>query len=190
MERAVFLDRDGVINELVFNPQTGEYESPLSENDLKIKPEIFLDLKKLKKAGFLLFVVSNQPNYAKGKAALESLYKINQLLFKQMLDHGIEFSDYFYCYHHPNGVVKDYSGECLCRKPNPYFLLEAQKKYDIDMSQSWLVGDQDSDVQCGQSAGVKTILINETLSRKKRGMAVPDYQATDLAQAVKTILKI
>ena len=188
MKRAVFLDRDGVINELVLNPQTGEYESPLSENDLKIAPEVFLSLRRLKRAGFLLFVVSNQPNYAKGKASLELLQGINQLLSKQMVDNGVKFSGYFYCFHHPDGVVKDYSGECLCRKPKPYFLLEAQKKYDIDMRQSWLVGDQDGDVQCGQAAGVKTILVNETRSGKKRGESMPDYQVANLTEGVKAIL--
>ena len=184
MKRAVFLDRDGVINELVLNPQTGQYESPLSEDDLKIAPEVFSNLRKIQKAGFLLFVVSNQPNYAKGKATLESLHRINQFLSRQMLDNNVGFSDYFYCYHHPDGVVKDYSKECLCRKPGPYFLLEAQKKYDIDMAQSWLVGDQDSDVQCAQRAGVRSILIEETRSVKKRGNSAPDYQAVNLTEAV------
>jgi D-glycero-D-manno-heptose 1,7-bisphosphate phosphatase len=174
MNRAVFLDRDGVINELVLNPQTKEYESPLSEKDLKIAPEIFTSLKKLNNAGFLLFVVSNQPNYAKGKSSLEFLHTINQLLSKQMDEHGVGFTEYYYCYHHPDGVVKEYSGDCLCRKPKPFFLLEAQKKYDIDMKHSWMVGDQDTDIQCGQAAGVRTIRVSETLN---------------LAQAVKIILK-
>ena len=189
MKRAVFLDRDGVINELVFNPQTGAYESPLSENDLKISPKIFSDLKKLKAAGFLLFVVSNQPNYAKGKATMESLHRINQSLSRQMVDNGVEFSDYFYCYHHPAGVIKEYSGECLCRKPKPNFLIEAQKKYDLDMKRSWMVGDQDSDVLCGQAAGVKTVLINEPRSKEKRENSIPDYWAVNLSAAVKAILE-
>ncbi len=188
MNKAVFLDRDGVINELVYNPQTGEYESPLKENDLKIAPEVFSDLRDLKKAGFLLFVVSNQPNYAKGKSTLESLHRINQFLAKQMVDHGVEFSDYFYCFHHPDGVVKDYSGECLCRKPKPYFILEAEKRYDINLKQSWLVGDQDCDVQCGRAAGVKTILIEEKRSAQKRKDSLPDYHVANLGEAVKTIL--
>lgn len=173
MKRAVFLDRDGVINELVLNPQTGKYESPLSEGDFKIAPEVFSDLRRLQNAGFLLFIVSNQPNYAKGKTTLEFLHRINGLLSKQMTENGIGISDYFYCYHHPKGIVKDYSGECHCRKPKPYFLLEAQMRYGIDMKQSWMVGDQDTDMQCGQAAKVKTILINKTLN---------------LTQAVKTIL--
>lgn len=188
MNKAVFLDRDGIINELIFNLKTGEYESPLSENDLRIAPEVFDCLRILKKEGFLLFVVSNQPNCAKGKATLESLYRINRLLCKQMTENDVEFSDYFYCYHHPDGVVKGYSGKCLCRKPEPYYLIEAQKKYGIDMGQSWFIGDQDSDVQCGQAAGVKTILVNEAHSRKKRGESVPDYYVINLAEAVEIIL--
>jgi D-glycero-D-manno-heptose 1,7-bisphosphate phosphatase len=189
VNKAVFLDRDGVINELIFNSQTGEYESPLAEDDLKIAPKVFSSLKKLQQKEFLLFIVSNQPNYAKGKATLESLDKIHQCLTKQMIAHDIEFTDCFYCYHHPVGIVKDYSGECDCRKPKPYFLIEAQKKYDINMQQSWFIGDQDSDVQCGQAAGVKTILINEPHSQKKRGNSSPDYYVNDLAEAVEVILK-
>lgn len=189
MNKAVFLDRDGVINELIFNPQTEEYESPLTEDDLKIAPEIFTLLKKLRDQGFLLLMISNQPNYAKGKATLELLDKIHQRLAKQMVANGIEFTEYFYCYHHPNGIVDGYAGECICRKPKPYFLIEAQKKYDINMKQSWFVGDQDSDVQCGQAAGVKTILINEAHSQKKRGSSLPDYYVNDFAEAVEVILQ-
>ena len=189
MDKAVFLDRDGVINELVLNPQTGEYESPLSENDIKFAPEIFPSLRSLKKAGFLLFVVSNQPNYAKGKLSLELLQKINQSFFKQVFDNGVELSDCFYCFHHPRGVVHDHSGECVCRKPKPYFLLEAQKKYNVDMERSWMVGDQDTDIECGQRAGVKTILVEEKHSSKKRGNSVPDHQVLDLADAANIILK-
>jgi D-glycero-D-manno-heptose 1,7-bisphosphate phosphatase len=190
VNKAVFLDRDGIINELILNPQTEEYESPLSENDLEISPEVFSSLKSLQEAGFLLFVVSNQPNYAKGKVALEVLHKINQRLAQLMLDNEVQFTEYFYCYHHPKGVVKDYSGECQCRKPKPYYLIEAQRKYNINLGPSWFVGDQDCDVQCGQAAGVKTILVNERHSKKKRGNSTPDYHVNNLVEAVEIMLKI
>lgn len=189
MAKAIFLDRDGVINQLAYNPKTKEYESPLSEKDLKIIPRIFRPLKKLKKKGFLLFIVSNQPNYAKGKSSLRTLYKIHNLLHRKMIDKGIEFTEYFYCYHHPRGVVKNYSRKCLCRKPKPYFIFKAKRKYELDMQQSWFIGDQDSDVLCGQAAGVRTILIKEKCSKNKRGQSQPDYCVDSLDEAVDIILK-
>lgn len=188
--KAVFLDRDGVLNRLVYNPITDEYESPCFEKDVEILPQVFGPLRKLKKKGFLLFVISNQPGYAKGKTSLETLHKIHQILCKRMTDNGVEFSEYFYCYHHPEGVVKDYAVKCRCRKPKPYYLLEAQKKYGLNMEQSWFIGDQDFDVLCGQAAGVRTILINEDRSKNKRGQSKPDYYVNNLVEAADTILKV
>jgi D-glycero-D-manno-heptose 1,7-bisphosphate phosphatase len=106
-----------------------------------------------------------------------------------MVNNGIDFNEYFYCYHHPQGVIKDYSGQCPCRKPKPHFLLKAREKYDIDMGQSWIVGDQDSDILCGQAAGVNTILIEEKHSKNKRGKSRPNYYAESLDRAVDIILK-
>jgi len=187
--QAVFLDRDGVINQLIYNPATKEYESPLLESDLKIFPQSFAALKRLQERDFLLFVVSNQPSYAKGKTSLAALHKIHQLLHEQMTANGIEFNGYFYCYHHPRGLVEDYSRECLCRKPKPYFLFEAEKKYGLDMQRSWFIGDQDCDVLCGQAAGTRTILIEEKGSGNKRGQAQPDYRVSGLGEAVEIILE-
>ncbi|MDO8662422.1 MAG: HAD-IIIA family hydrolase [Candidatus Omnitrophota bacterium] len=189
MSGAIFLDRDGVINQLVYNPKTKEYESPLSEKDLKIIPRIFRPLKKLKKKGFLLFIISNQPSYAKGKTTLETLCKIHKLLHRKMAGKGIVFSEYFYCYHHPEGVVKNYSRKCLCRKPKPYFILKAKRKYGLDMQQSWFIGDQDCDVLCGQAAGIRSILIQERRSKNKRGQSQPDAYVGSLDEAVGIILK-
>lgn len=187
---AIFLDRDGVVNQLVYNPETKEYESPLSEKDLKIIPRIFSPLKKLKQKGFFLFIVSNQPSYAKGKTALGTLHRIHKLMHKKMIARGVEFNEYFYCYHHPEGIVKNYSGKCLCRKPKPYFIFKAKKKYGLDIRQSWFIGDQDSDVLCGQAAGARTILIKERHSKNKRGQSKPDYYVDSLAEAADIILKL
>ncbi|MEI7463195.1 MAG: HAD-IIIA family hydrolase [Candidatus Taylorbacteria bacterium] len=189
MNKAVFLDRDGVINKLVLNPKTGEYESPHEVKDLELIPNVLLPVKTLYDCGYHLFVVSNQPSFAKGKTTLENIKKIHLGLQKMIEDRGIIITEYYYCYHHPLGIVPEYSGECDCRKPKPFFINKAKEDYDIDLSQSWMIGDQDSDVEFGKAAGVKTIMIRNEHSRKKRGSSSPDYSVDNLSESINLILK-
>ncbi len=183
MERAAFLDRDGVLNELVFNPATGEYESPHHLADLALVPGMELGLKELQEAGYLLFLVSNQPSFAKGKTSLEEIKAIHERLHQALLGWGIRFRAYYYCYHHPESLVPELKGPCACRKPSPHFLLEAAREHGVDLGRSWMVGDQDSDVQCGRAAGTRTVLVENARSAKKRGASRPDFRAADLRQA-------
>lgn len=187
MSQAVFLDRDGVINELIYNGATGEYESPHVPEDLIIFPYVISCLERLKEDGYLLFLISNQPSYAKGKTTLENIKKIEARLSQFMVQAGIFFTEYYYCYHHPQGIVPEYTCVCQCRKPGNYFLLQAEKNYGLDLKQSWLIGDQDSDIFCGQASGMKTVLLNQPLSQSKRGKSRPDYYAADLVEATEWI---
>src|SRR5665647_398655 len=127
MNPAVFLDRDGVINDLVLNPDTGEYEPPHSADDLVISPEVIRSLCDIQAAGFDLFLVSNQPDCAKGKTTLGQIQAVHEKLDQILKSKGIFFRDYYYCYHHPNGIVPEYSIACECRKPKPFFLLKAAR---------------------------------------------------------------
>jgi len=188
MNKAVFLDRDGVINRLIFNPKTGEFESPHYPQDLEFFPEALTEIKKLYDKGFLLFLVSNQPSFAKGKTTLENIKNIHLELEKKIKDYAIIFKEFYYCYHHPDGIVTDYSGDCDCRKPKPFFINKAVSDYDVDKNYSWFIGDQDSDINCGKNGGLKTILINEEHSVKKRGKSFPDYKVNNLKEAVNIIL--
>lgn len=190
MKKAVFLDRDGVINQLIFNTKTGEYESPHFVDDLVIYPYVAKSLIELKSYGYMLFLISNQPSYAKGKTTFENIKAIHNEIHSCMVGNGIKFDDYFYCYHHPNGTVPEYTFECQCRKPKPFFLQEAGKKYGLDMARSWLIGDQDSDIFCGKAGGVRTILINNEHSSHKRGKSRPDYQTDNLLSAVELITQL
>jgi D-glycero-D-manno-heptose 1,7-bisphosphate phosphatase len=156
---AVFLDRDGVINRNVMNPVTLAWEAPLSVQSFVLTPNALAVLSALRQAGFLLFLVSNQPNYAKGKTSLEVLEAIHQHLLKLLARQGIEFTAFYYCLHHPHGVVPSHSGPCACRKPAPFFLLRARDEFGLDMERSWMVGDRASDIACGQAAGVHTIRV-------------------------------
>ena len=187
MKRAIFLDRDGVINKLVYNPKTKEYGAPLDKKNLAFYPSAIPALRKFKKMDFLLFLISNQPDYAKGKTGLKNLKAVHHRFHRFLEKHGIKFTKYYYCYHHPEGIVKGYAHRCPCRKPNPYFLLKAKEKYGLDMKNSWLIGDRDADIFCGQAAGVRTIQIKEKYSRQKRGKSRPGFYAGNLKGALKII---
>ena len=188
MKKAVFLDRDGVLNELVLNPVTGEYEPPHSPDDLILFPYVIESLLILQVAEFELFLVSNQPDYAKGKTTLEMIHAVHARFDHILTSGGIHFREYYYCYHHPNGIVPEYSFACECRKPKPWFLLKASQDYGINLEKSWLIGDRDSDIECGRAAGTRTIMIEEPHSSGLRGSSHPDNFAENLKDAVMIIL--
>ena len=158
-KKAVFFDRDGVLNRLILNPATGAFEAPQRLEDLKVTENLPGLLKPLQDAGYALFVVSNQPDAAKGKASLDSLKAIHAELDRHLKAGGILFTEYYYCYHHPQGIVPELSGRCQCRKPSPYFIKKALADYQLDAAASWMLGDLDTDMACGKAAGVKTLLI-------------------------------
>jgi D-glycero-D-manno-heptose 1,7-bisphosphate phosphatase len=188
LKRAVFLDRDGVLNRLVFNPATQAFESPHRPEDLAIHPRLGESLEPLQKAGFLLFLVSNQPSFAKGKATLEALRAVHGLLERRIEGLGLRFSGYFYCYHHPESLVPELKVICGCRKPGTLFLEQAIQAFGLERGLSWMVGDQDSDIECGIRAGLRTVLIQTPESADKRGASRPDFQAEDLEAATRLIL--
>jgi D-glycero-D-manno-heptose 1,7-bisphosphate phosphatase len=185
---AVFLDRDGVINEDVFYPETGEWEAPLDPDHLVLRPGVLPALARLAAAGFALVLVSNQAAHAKGKVALERLVAVDRHLRAILADAGIGFTDFCYSYSHPQGVVPGFSGPSLERKPSPYFLFVAAARHDLDLAQSWMVGDRDTDVQCGAAAGVRTILVANPHAGEKAGGTAPDARSADLAEAVEIII--
>ncbi len=190
MVEAVFLDRDGVLNELVLNPATGEYEPPHRIEDMRLFPYAIECLEKLQDSGYELFLISNQPDYAKGKTTLEALEKVHKKFDQLLTSQGIHFREYYYCFHHPQGIIPEYASECICRKPKPFFLFKAEEDYNIDLGNSWMIGDRDTDIECGKAGGTKTILIEESLSVHKRGKSLPDYKTKNLKEAVNIILQI
>jgi D-glycero-D-manno-heptose 1,7-bisphosphate phosphatase len=188
MKPAVFLDRDGVINDLVLNPGTGGYEPPHSPDNFFFIPDAIASLRILQEAGYYLFLVSNQPDYAKGKTTLEQIHAVQERLDHLMKSEGVLFREYYYCYHHPTGIVPEYSFACECRKPKPFFILKAAREYGIDLTQSWMVGDRDTDIVCGKEAGTRTILIKNSHSSGYQGLSKPEFTAANLKDAVRIIL--
>jgi D-glycero-D-manno-heptose 1,7-bisphosphate phosphatase len=145
--KAVFLDRDGVLNR-----EMGDYVCRLEDFHIL---DNFEALKKLQERGYLLIVATNQGGLAKGWYNEDELSTMHQQLRETYKSHGVEFTDMFYCPHHP-----EFTGDCDCRKPKPGLLLRGIEKYNIDPAQSYFIGDRERDVVAGTAAGVTGILIN------------------------------
>ena len=186
---AIFLDRDGVINALVLNPATGRMESPLNPGDVQVLDGVIPSLVRLQESGYSLLLVSNQPNYALGKSTIDVLGAIHNRIANEFREAGIRFTRFSYCLHHPKGVVSGYSGLCVCRKPSPWFLLRARDDFGYSLPDSWMIGDQPTDTQCGKAAGVHTIRIDSgaALATPKVAPAA-DYLVWNLPEAVEIIL--
>lgn len=190
-KQAVFLDRDGVLNELALNPKNGEYESPHETSAVHMMPGATVAAKKLQDAGFALFIVSNQPSFAKGKTSLENIHAIANFVESNLKAAGATLLRAYYCYHHPDGTVPPYAGACRCRKPKPQFLFDARDEFGLDLSESWMIGDQDSDVECGRRAGCKTVAVANARSAHRRpGKEAPTLSARDLADAADKIIAL
>lgn len=185
MVGAVFLDRDGVINENVFYRDTGEVEAPRTLADYRILPGALEAMRRLQHANFLLFLVSNQPNQAKRKATQADHEAIHSHLMQVLDRASITLTEAFYCFHHPNAFENALRMPCVCRKPSPYFLLLAARKYALNMGCSWMVGDRDTDILCGHEAHVRTIRISNL---NEENQIDADFRVSDLAGAARIII--
>ncbi len=191
---ACFLDRDGVINEIVYNEDTEQLDSPLSIPEFCFLPGVIEGLKKLSGSGMELFVVSNQPAAAKGKATLAALYDINTFMVKELLKEGVEIAEVLICPHHPAGSSRTKEKflvrKCGCRKPEPGLLLQIMKKHNIDAEHSYMIGDAYTDMLAGRNAGVKTAFVGDykcdVCGRLK--YAKPDVIGRNLLEVAEEIL--
>jgi D-glycero-D-manno-heptose 1,7-bisphosphate phosphatase len=181
---AAFLDRDGVLNDLVPDPRTGMPESPLAPEQVVLLPGAANAVKRLRAAGYVLVGVSNQPAAAKGIVSPEALERVQARTLELLEWEGAVFDDFEICPHHPEGVVPELARVCDCRKPAPGMLFRAARKLDLDLGASWMIGDTDADVETGAAAGCRTILVENPRSAHKRsGAADPDLRAHDVAAA-------
>jgi D-glycero-D-manno-heptose 1,7-bisphosphate phosphatase len=186
---AVFVDRDGVINELVPDPVSGQPESPLRPEDVRLISGAQVALRSLADAGWRLVGVSNQPAAAKGKISLEALRAVQARVLELLASEGVRFDAFKLCLHHPDGVVPELTGACECRKPAPGMLLEAVRELGLDPAVCWIVGDTDGDVAAGRAAGCRTALVEYPGSAHKRASDPdPDTMVSSLAAAATVIL--
>lgn len=180
---AVFLDRDGVLNDPVPRPQGGPFESPLEPTDVGLAAGAGSGVRALRAAGFVLIGVSNQPAAAKRQCPLDSLRAVHDRVVTLLRAEGVELDAWYYCYHHPDGLEEGLRDECSCRKPKPGLLLAAADELHIDLRTSWIIGDSDADIAAGRRAGCRTVLVEHPATLHRRGAEIPDLRAPDLKSA-------
>lgn len=172
MRRAVFLDRDGVINRVVL--RDGKPYPPANFAEMEILPGVRAALLALHDAGFILIVVTNQPDVARGTTPLAVVEEINDYLAR-----CLPIDEFRTCYH-------DGKDGCDCRKPLPGALIAAARLHDIDLGSSYMVGDRWRDTEAGQRAGCKTVFIDYGYDEKQP--EATDYRVQSLAEAAQIIL--
>ncbi len=170
--RAIFLDRDGVINRAVV--REGKPYPPANVSEVQIIPGVAVALQRLKDAGFLLIVVSNQPDVARGTTPRETVEEINTFLAS-----NLPVDRFIMCYH-------DSGDGCKCRKPLPGMLLAGAEEFDIDLASSYMVGDRWRDVDAGIAAGCRTLFIDFGYDEKQPDSSTP--KVSSLLEAAKIIL--
>ncbi|MBD3748797.1 MAG: HAD family hydrolase [Sphingobacteriales bacterium] len=146
-KKAVFLDRDGVINK-----ELGDYVCRFE--DFEILPHNYDALLEIQRRGYLIFVATNQGGLAKGWYSIEELDKMHQHLIADYASHGITITEIYYCPHHPN-----FTGDCDCRKPKPGMLIKGINDYNLNPSECYFIGDKPTDVEAAEAAGMKGIQI-------------------------------
>lgn len=159
-QKAIFLDRDGTIN---------KYVGFLTDiHDFELLDGVSEAIKKINNAGYLAIVVTNQPVIARGEVTFEELNEIHNKMETLLGKDGAYLDGIYYCPHHPHkgyeGEVPELKIDCDCRKPKPGMLLRAAKDFNIDLTQSWMIGDSENDILAGENAGCKTALVDENHS--------------------------
>ena len=167
MRKALFLDRDGVINK--------EKNYLHRIEDFEFIDGVFETCRAFQEKGYLIIVITNQAGIARGKYTEEDYQVLTRWMVERFADEGVTVNAVYHCPHHP-----EFSGECSCRKPSPGMLEEAKAAFNIDMVSSILVGDKESDIEAGKNAGIKTNVL------VKSGHKV-DEKATNASYVLQSI---
>lgn len=181
--KAIFLDRDGTLIE-----DPGYLNHPEQVKLLEGVAEALIELRNM---GYMLIVTTNQSAVARGIVSEKILGEIHNRLRQLLAERGAYLDQIYYCPYHPDGVIPKYRKESEWRKPNPGMLLAASEDMDIDLSQSWKIGDSSRDIEAGLRAGCKTILVTRlsryTTTYGKPDEAKPDYKSVNMKEAVNII---
>ncbi len=182
MNKAVFMDRDGTIVEDV-----GYMNSP---EQIKFIPGSIEAIKMLNQAGYKVVVITNQAGVARRLITEDMLQTIDKTLHKWILNGGAHLDGIYYCPHHPEHGLYPYRQICECRKPHTGLIKRAHRDLNIDLSQSFMIGDKATDVEAGKRAGTKTILVLTGRGKNEKEMLKekPDHIAENLLDAVKRVL--
>ena len=183
LQKAAFLDRDGVINidtDLIKHP-----------DEMTVYPFAADAIKALRAAGYIVVVITNQSVVARGLTDLDGIEAIHARLERLLAEEGALVDAIYFCPHHPDKgypeEVPEFKIDCSCRKPKPGMILEAAERFNIDLSQSWMVGDSERDILAGQAAGCRTIRV-QTGHGMKDIQAQPDHHVENLQAAIGVIL--
>lgn len=175
---AVFLDRDGTLNE-----DPGYIGDP---EKVKLYPDVGQALAHLKNVmGFKLFVVSNQSGIARGLITKDDVELVNKQVNKSLSDYNVSIDEFYYCPYHPDFNNEE---EYKCRKPSPEMVLKAARDFDVDLSKSYIIGDSNVDIECGMNLNMKTILVKtgqgrESLSILQKRNKLPTFVANNFLDA-------
>ena len=184
-QKCIFLDRDGTINNYV-----GFLKS---ESQMSLIPGASEAIKKINDSDYLCIVITNQPVIARGEVTVEELDNINMKMEKLLGMNGAYINDLYYCPHHPDkgfeGEVEELKIDCDCRKPKTGLIDEAVKNYNIDLSESYIIGDSTLDIKLGENAGIKSVLVKTGQAGKDgKYSVVPDMESSNLLEAVNSII--
>lgn len=178
MVKVVFIDRDGVVNQMV--SYRGKFDSPRKASHVKLVEGVTEVISWLNKKNIPVVEITNQPGVALGKFDWKILEEIEKKINNLLIKEGAKINKVYRCFHHPKALLSDLKSECNCRKPKTGMLIQAAKDLDIKFSESILVGDSATDIEAGKKIGCKTILfyhtndIAEKITAKQNSQ--PDYK--------------
>lgn len=178
--KAIFLDRDGVIN--IDKGYVHKIE------DFKFYPGVFEALKKLQDADYKLLIVTNQSGIALDYYTEEDFFRLTDYMLSEFSKRGIKIDKVYYCPHHENGTNPKYTMKCDCRKPESGMIKQGIEEFNIDPSKSFLVGDKENDIKAAHKEGIKAILVKTGHGMKYVDNTEADYIAEDLLDAVSRII--
>jgi D,D-heptose 1,7-bisphosphate phosphatase len=188
---AVFLDRDGVINPLIYHRDHGIVDSPFTLRQFSVLPDVPCAIRLLNDLGFVVLIASNQPGIAKGHFEPELIPKIERKMRTTFRRAGARLDATYYCLHHPEATRKKYRSNCDCRKPAPGLLIQAAKDLNLSLPDSYMIGDGLTDVEAGNAAGCATIFIGRWKPEYEQFVTPsdlrPDFVAKDLLEAAELI---
>lgn len=194
MRKAIFLDRDGIINELVYYPEAGIVDTPINSSQVKLIFGIDQLIRHAKKLGYLVVVISNQPAIGLNKISQKQFDFVDEKIRNLLLNKNLGLNAFYYCFHHPFAKLEKYKKICDCRKPKIALFKKAAKEFNIDLSQSWMVGDGVDDIKAGKNAGCKTILLaninsieNLRIIEEQLGKIKPDFVIKKIPEALNII---
>lgn len=190
-KRAVFLDRDGVINPLIYHRDAGIIDSPFTVGQFHVLPHVPRAIRLLNDLGLLVVIVSNQPGIAKGHFGLATLRQFDRKLRSALKPVAARIDATYYCLHHPDATVKALRKRCTCRKPGIGLLTKAARELGISLADSYMVGDGLTDIEAGARAGCRTVFVGrwkcEHCQFIQPHKLHPDFVARDLWEAVQLI---